>query len=106
MEEKINSPFDNISEAVFTGLRRREGITYEEAKAAYLLGSVQGATVSGMIEGAEEMTAKDLFWDVFRESRAEADEYADRGLLVMDDQGLRLTEQGVDISNGIMSLFV
>ena len=106
MEEKINSPFDNISEAVFTGLRRREGITYEEAKAAYLLGSVQGATVSGMIEGAEEMTAKDLFWDVFRESRAEAEEYADRGLLVMDDQGMRLTEQGVDISNGIMSLFV
>ena len=106
MEEKINSPFDNISEAVFTGLRRREGITYEEAKAAYLLGSVQGATVSGMIEGAEEMTAKDLFWDVFRESRAEAEEYADRGLLVMDDQGLKLTEQGVDISNGIMSLFV
>ncbi|MBQ9272998.1 MAG: radical SAM family heme chaperone HemW, partial [Mogibacterium sp.] len=30
-EEHKNTAFDNISEAVFTGLRRREGITYEEA---------------------------------------------------------------------------
>lgn len=50
MEEKINSAFDNISEAVFTGLRRREGITYEEAKAAYLLASEQGSTASGVID--------------------------------------------------------
>ena len=106
MEEKINSAFDNISEAVFTGLRRREGITYEEAKAAYLLASEQGSTASGVIAGAEDMSADELFWKVFAESREEAEEYAAQGLLVIDELGLRLTEQGVDISNGIMSLFV
>ena len=106
MEEKINSAFDNISEAVFTGLRRREGITYEEAKAAYLLASEQGSTASGVIAGAEDLSADELFWKVFAESREEAEEYAAQGLLVIDELGLRLTEKGVDISNGIMSLFV
>lgn len=106
MEEKINSAFDNISEAVFTGLRRREGITYEEAKAAYLLASEQGSTASGVIAGAEDMSADELFRKVFAESREEAEEYAAQGLLVIDELGLRLTEKGVDISNGIMSLFV
>ena len=106
MEEKINSAFDNISEAVFTGLRRKEGITYEEAKAAYLLASEQGSTASGVIAGAEDMSADELFWKVFAESREEAEEYAAQGLLVIDEEGLRLTEKGVDISNGIMSLFV
>lgn len=106
MEEKINSAFDNISEAVFTGLRRREGITYEEAKATYLLASEQGSTASGVIAGAEDMSADELFWKVFAESREEAEEYAAQGLLVIDELGLRLTEKGVDISNGIMSLFV
>ncbi len=106
MEEKINSAFDNISEAVFTGLRRREGITYEEAKAAYLLASEQGSTASGVIAGAEDMSADELFWKVFAESREETEEYAAHGLLVIDELGLRLTEKGVDISNGIMSLFV
>ena len=106
MEEKINSAFDNISEAVFTGLRRREGITYEEAKAAYLLASEQGSTASGVIAGAEDMSADELFWKVFAESREETEEYAAQGLLVIDELGLRLTEKGVDISNGIMSLFV
>ena len=106
MEEKINSAFDNISEAVFTGLRRKEGITYEEAKAAYLLASEQGSTASGVIAGAEDMSADELFWKVFAESREEAEEYAAQGLLVIDELGLRLTEKGVDISNGIMSLFV
>ena len=106
MEEKINSAFDNISEAVFTGLRRREGITYEEAKATYLLASEQGSTASGVIAGAEDMSADELFWKVFAESREETEEYAAQGLLVIDELGLRLTEKGVDISNGIMSLFV
>ena len=96
MEEKINSDFDNISEAVFTGLRRREGITYEEAKAAYLLNGAEYA----------EMPAEELFWKVFSDAREEAEEYARQGLLIIDENGLRLTEQGIDISNGIMSLFV
>ena len=96
MEEKFNTDFDNISEAVFTGLRRREGITYEEARAAYLLNGAE----------YDDMPAEELFWKVFSEAREEAEEYARQGLLIIDENGLRLTEQGIDISNGIMSLFV
>lgn len=82
-EEHVNTPFDNISEAVFTGLRRREGITYEETAGS-----------------------KDEFWRVFADAEEEAEDYARRGLLIIDNEGLRLTEQGIDISNSIMSLFV
>ena len=46
------------------------------------------------------------FWDIFAEAREEALEYAERGLLIIDNEGLKLTEQGIDISNSIMSLFV
>ena len=95
-EEHLNTPFDNISEAVFTGLRRREGISYEEAAAAYR--AAGGEDVEG--------SAEQLFWQVFGDAEAEAREYADRGLLIIDSEGLRLTEQGIDISNSIMSLFV
>jgi oxygen-independent coproporphyrinogen-3 oxidase len=68
-----------------------EGITYEEALAAYGHG----------YEDAEQE-----FWRVFAEAKPEAERYAEQGLLIMDDRGLRLTEAGIDISNGIMSLFV
>lgn len=111
-EETVNSDFDNISEAVFTGLRRREGITYEEAKAAYLLNTqfsedAYDETESSRHEsGDADLPAENLFWKVFGEARAEAMEFAKQGLLIIDDKGLRLTESGIDISNGIMSLFV
>ena len=99
-EEHVNTAFDNISEAVFTGLRRREGIRYEEAVRAYT-----------EAEDAEkkDVSAEDcrvFFWNIFAEARDEALEYAERGLLMIDNDGLRLTEQGIDISNSIMSLFV
>lgn len=95
-EEHLNTPFDNISEAVFTGLRRREGISYEEAAAAYRAAGGENNAAS----------AEQLFWQVFKDAEEEAREYADRGLLIIDSEGLRLTEQGIDISNSIMSLFV
>ena len=52
------------------------------------------------------MPAEELFWKVFSDAREEAEEYARQGILIIDENGLRLTEQGIDISNGIMSLFV
>ena len=94
-EDHQNDSFDNISEAVFTGLRRAEGISYEDAIAAYNRGG-----------GQSEGPAKEGFWRIFAEAKAEAEDYARRGLLIIDDKGLRLTEQGIDISNQIMSLFV
>ncbi len=83
MEIHENSEADDISEAVFTGLRREEGIRYRD-----VLGS--------------EAT----FWEYFREALPEARAYEAGGFLEMDDEGLRLTERGIDISNGIMALFV
>lgn len=83
MEIHENSEADDISEAVFTGLRREEGIRYRD-----ILGS----------EAA--------FWEYFREALPEAREYEAGGFLELDDEGLRLTERGIDISNGIMALFV
>ena len=92
-----NTPFDNISEAVFTGLRRQEGISYEDVIGAYERVCPKDEPVAG---------AKERFWEIFKEAKEEADEFARNGLLVIDEEGLRLTEQGIDISNSIMSLFV
>lgn len=83
MEIHENSEADDISEAVFTGLRREEGIRYRD-----ILGS------------------KAAFWEYFREALPEARAYEAGGFLELDDEGLRLTERGIDISNGIMALFV
>lgn len=106
-EEHLNTPFDNISEAVFTGLRRREGISYEEAAAAYRAAGGEAESL-GTADGADGAAsdAEQLFWQVFKDAEEEARDYADRGLLMIDNDGLRLTEQGIDISNSIMSLFV
>ena len=95
-----NTPFDNISEAVFTGLRRRGGIRYEDAVRAYM------EAYDAEITDIPADNCRDYFWNVFAEARNEAREYAERGLLIIDNEGLRLTEQGIDISNSIMSLFV
>lgn len=83
IENHVNSDFDNLSEAVFTGLRRREGITFRE------LG-----------------ISEEEFWKTFAEARANAEEFSKQGLLIIDGEGLRLTEKGIDISNTIMSCFV
>ena len=95
-EDHLNSSFDNISEAVFTGLRRAEGISYEEAIDAYMR----------CAEGPMHEDPKAAFWHIFAEAKEEAEDYVRRGLLIIDDKGLKLTEQGIDISNQIMSLFV
>ena len=95
-EDHLNSSFDNISEAVFTGLRRAEGISYEEAIDAYMR----------CAEGPMHEDPKAAFWRIFAEAKEDAEDYARRGLLIIDDKGLKLTEQGIDISNQIMSLFV
>ena len=100
-EEHKNTAFDNISEAVFTGLRRREGIIYEDAVRAYLETDDDAKKVFSEADSCSE-----IFWEIFADARKEACDYAERGLLIIDNEGLKLTEQGIDISNSIMSLFV
>ena len=82
-EEHRNSRHDLISEAIFTGLRRVEGISFAEL----------------------EMTRKEVE-DYYSDVWAEATSFVKSGHLILDDVGMRLTEQGIDISNRIMALFV
>lgn len=100
-EEHKNTAFDNISEAVFTGLRRREGIRYEDAVRAYI-----ETDDAGKKDLTPHADFRDCFWEIFAEAKEEAFGYAGKGLLIIDNDGLKLTEQGIDISNSIMSLFV
>lgn len=97
MEEHVNSAFDNISEAVFTGLRRIEGISYSDAASVYRAS-----------DGAEDIQGNDeeVFWTIFKDAREEAEKFSEQGLLIIDGEGLRLTSEGIDISNTIMSCFV
>ena len=100
-EEHVNTAFDNISEAVFTGLRRREGIRYEDTVRVYM-----EAADAEKKDLSSPDDCRDFFWHIFAEAKEEALNYAERGLLIIDNEGLKLTEQGIDISNSIMSLFV
>ena len=98
-EVHINTEHDNISEAVFTGLRRREGIRYEDA-VQYL-----EADASQVFDAADT-SAEARFWQYYADAREEAESFVRSGHLIIDDEGLRLTELGIDISNSIMALFV
>ena len=82
-EEHRNSRHDLISEAIFTGLRRVEGISFAEL----------------------EMTREEVE-NYYSDVWAEVTSFVKSGHLILDDAGMRLTEQGIDISNRIMVLFV
>ena len=86
-EEITNSEHDNISEAVFLGLRRNTGIRYDQ--------------IFRDSENAEQ-----AFWKYYESARDEADEFVKNGYLEIDLDGMKLTELGIDISNKIMALFV
>ncbi len=85
-EQHVNTEHDNISEAVFTGLRRSEGIRFTELP--------------------QTVNTSDKFWQYYREERTEAYGFVKSGHLIVDEEGMRLTENGIDISNRIMALFV
>lgn len=78
-----NSEHDNVAEAVFTGLRKVEGIRYEDVLGSY-----------------------DKFWEYYSDVFEEAREYEREGKIVIGEDGMRLTDEGIDISNSIMALFV
>ena len=78
-----NSEHDNVAEAVFTGLRKVEGIRYEDVLGSY-----------------------EKFWKYYSDVFEEALEYEREGKLVIGEEGMRLTDEGIDISNSIMALFV
>ena len=79
-----NTPFDDMSEYVFTGLRKREGIRFDAFR---------------------ERFGEDL-WEVFGDRREELAPFFESGALLEDEAGIRLSENGIDISNKIMAVFV
>ena len=86
----VNSKFDDMSEFAFTGLRLTRGINYGEFKGRF---------------GIDFREAFSDRWD-------DLDEFFDSGALkqyVANDgtpASLVITEQGIDISNKIMAIFV
>jgi len=84
MEYHENTFDDEVSEFVFTGLRKTRGIRFDDFESRY---------------GRE-------FWDVFGDRRAELAPYFEAGQLVETEEGLHLSEEGFDISNAIMAIFV
>ncbi len=87
-----NTDHDNISEAVFTGLRKTEGIEYKD--------------IARFVESRENSEPAIAFWQYYSGIREELEEFERNGYVEITDVGIRLTEYGIDISNKIMSLFV
>jgi len=84
MEYHENTPEDDMSEFVFTGLRKTCGIRFDDFERRY----------------------DKAFWDVFGDRREELQPYFEAGHLIETEEGLGLSEEGFDISNAIMAIFV
>ena len=83
-EFHVNDFMDTVSEFVFLGLRRTTGISFDEF---------------------EQLFGK-RFADVYYGRRNEIEPFIESGDLIEDENGLRLSERGFDISNKIMAIFV
>lgn len=83
-EFHINTDFDNASEFVFTGLRKASGINLDEFR---------------------RFTGRNLF-EVFPEAQSNIAEWKAAGLAEYDGKVFKLTYDGIDISNDILSEFV
>jgi len=75
---------DDTTEFVWTGLRKTVGVSFDEFRKRF---------------GLE-------FWMVFEDCREELQEFFDSGRLIEENGRLRLSEEGMDVSNQIMSVFV
>lgn len=84
MEFHQNTFREEVSEFVFTGLRKTCGISFSVFEKRY---------------GKK-------FWDVFGDRKSELDVFFRSGQLIETKTGLRLSESGIDISNAIMAVFV
>lgn len=84
MEYHKNDFHDEVSEFVFTGLRKTCGIDLTDFKKRY---------------GRE-------FWDVFSYEKRQLSEFFQKGQLICERGTLRLSEHGIDVSNRIMAIFV
>ena len=79
-----NTEQDNLSEYLFTGLRKNEGISKEAFRRTF---------------GRE-------LWDCFPNGKKEFESFVSAGFAKEDAEGIRLTRAGMNISNKIMMIFV
>ena len=79
-----NTEQDNLSEYLFTGLRKNEGISKSAFRRTF---------------GRE-------LWECFPDGKKEFEAFVSAGFAKEDAQGIRLTRAGMDISNKIMMIFV
>ena len=79
-----NAYRDNVSEYMFTGLRKNQGISKKDFHRRF---------------------GKDL-WDIYRKEKEAFQDFVDTGAAEEDELGIRLTVKGMNISNQIMTLFV
>ena len=83
-EFHVNDFMDTASEFVVSWLRRTAGISFDEF---------------------EQLFGK-RFADVYASRRGEIEPFIESGDLIEDENCLRLSERGFDISNKIMAIFV
>ena len=83
-EHHRNSGFDDMSEYVFTALRLKKGVDLGDFRERFGMG----------------------LYEAFPEAKEELGSFIDGGYIKEDAGKLRLTREGFDISNKIMSLFV
>lgn len=83
-EYHVNCTADDMSEFVFTGLRK----------------------ICGISLGEFENRFRRSFWNVYSGEIEKINEYIHDGFLILDGDKLRLSEKGIDISNTIMMIFV
>lgn len=79
-----NTYHDNVAEYLFTGLRKNAGIS----RSAFV-----------------ERFGKDI-WDIYQEVYGDFLNFVREGCAEEDEEGIRLTVKGMNISNQIMALFV
>ena len=80
-----NSLADDVCEYIFTGLRKTDGIDLKDFR---------------------ERFGKDI-WEFYEaDVRKEFEEYAEGGFAAENDDNIRLTVKGMNVSNRIMALFV
>ena len=80
----VNTQSDNISEYIFTGLRKTAGIDKADFRSKF---------------------GRDI-WDFYPEGKKEFSIFVNGGFAEEDETSLRLTRRGMDISNKIMMIFV
>ena len=80
----VNTEHDNISEYIFTGLRRNKGISKADFRRKF---------------GRE-------IWEFYPEEHREFREFVSGGFAFEDEESIGLTRRGMDISNKIMMIFV